>query len=91
MAGLPAVVLFENGSMLNLRVDEGGRFDAEPGIGLSPTVVFGDASAAQGQMPDSDEIKRACQAIRSRWSLREEKLRKLRSRVALETGVCRNH
>ncbi len=90
---MPVFVLFENGNMLNLRVDDGERFDAGSGTGLSPTVMvfLGDVSVSQVQSPNSDEIKRACQAIRNRWCLQEEKLRKLRSRVAIETGVCRNH
>ncbi|MGI9494826.1 MAG: hypothetical protein ACR2NK_02130 [Mariniblastus sp.] len=77
--------------MLNLRVDDGERFDAGSGTGLSPTVMVFLGDVSQVQSPNSDEIKRACQAIRNRWCLQEEKLRKLRSRVAIETGVCRNH
>ena len=86
------MVLFENGEMLNLRMDECWCFDADLKMGLSSRArEWGDVPDVELQIPDSHEIQRACQAIRSRWSSREELLRKFRAKMACESGVCRNH
>ena len=85
-------MFFENGIMLNLRIDERECLDANLENCLTSTAMYrGHETVFENQVPSSDEIQKACRAIRSRWDSREEFLRRLRANMACESGVCRNH
>lgn len=85
-------MFFENGIMLNLRIDERECLGANFENYLTSTAMFrGCETVVEIQVPNRDEIQRACWAIRSRWDSREEFLRRLRANMACESGVCRNH
>ena len=78
--------------MLKLGMDKCWCFDTDSGMGFSSRAQeMGDFPIIELQVPESDEKRRACQAIRNRWSSREELLRKFRAEMACESGVCRNH
>lgn len=68
-------------------MDERRCFKTFLGMGFSLiSPEMGDFPIVELQVSGSDEIRRACHAVRICWSSKEELLRKF-----WQLGVCRNH
>ena len=69
-------------------MDECRCFDTDLGMGFSlRSPELGDFPIIELQIPASDEIRRACHAVRIRLISNEELLRKFRAEISSGNGL----